>query len=206
MKLVETAVRNRELHLGKVAVEQVHVVPRDDLLVDALAEKPAYGHYRALEKGMQAAQNTAYAHFRTQKAQLSARLRELEVVYAHDLHALRVDDLLVEQVARKQNLVRLQVAEANVVGLDGKRDAALAEFVDVFAPRDHERHAAGALESKACNSRKHLAGGDGEVGDSADFFARRIDDRLSQHLRQIEHGCPLTLSCACGCTSGTIPY
>ena len=64
----------------------------------------------ALEGGVQAAQETACAHLGAQQAQLGgARVRELEVVHAHDAHAVRVHDLLVEDVAGQEDLVRLQV-------------------------------------------------------------------------------------------------
>ena len=35
VKFVEAPVSDRQLHLREVAVEQIHVVPGDDLLVDA---------------------------------------------------------------------------------------------------------------------------------------------------------------------------
>ena len=67
-----------------------------------------------LERGGDAAQDAAHAHLGAEQAQLVAGLGELEVVDAHDLHALRVDDLLVQQVAGEQDLVGLQVAEADL--------------------------------------------------------------------------------------------
>ncbi len=39
MELVQAAVGNGQLHLGQVAVEQVHVVPGNQLLVHLLAEQ-----------------------------------------------------------------------------------------------------------------------------------------------------------------------
>ena len=69
---------------------------------------------------------------------------KLQVVYAHDLQALRVDDLTVHEVACKQHLVGLQIAEADVVRFDLQGDAVVVECVDVLAPRDHERNLARA--------------------------------------------------------------
>ena len=192
MQLVQALVRHGQLHLGQVAVEQVHVVPGDDLLVDALAEYLRHGHHGALEPRRQAAQDAARPHLGAQKAQLRARDGELQVVYAHDLHALRVHDLAIQKVARQQDLLGLQIAEADVVSRHGQPDTVLVELLDVLAPRDHERNLARPLEGQAGDAGEHLAGGDGQVGDRADLLAGRIDDGLSHHLREIEHVNSLT--------------
>ena len=63
MQFVQALVRDRKLHLGQVAVEQVHVVPGDDLLVDALAERLCHGHHGAFEPWRQTTQDAARAHF-----------------------------------------------------------------------------------------------------------------------------------------------
>ena len=63
-----------------------------------------------LERGADRAQQTASADLGTQQAQLVfARHREFDVVDAHNLHALCVDDLLVENITRQQELGRLQI-------------------------------------------------------------------------------------------------
>ena len=158
MQLVQALVRHGQLHLGQVAIEQVHVVPSDDLLVDTLAEYLRHGHHGALEPRRQAAQDAARPHLGAQKAQLRARDGELQVVHAHDLHALRVHDLAIQKVARQQDLLGLQIAEADVVGRHGQPDAALVELLDVLAPRDHERNLARPLEGQAGDAGEHLAG------------------------------------------------
>ena len=58
-------------------------------------------HHGPLDEGVRTAQDAARAHFRAEKAKLGSRLGELEVVYADDLHALRIDDLPVHEVARE---------------------------------------------------------------------------------------------------------
>lgn len=122
MQFLQARVADGELHLGKVAVEQFHVVPRDDALVDAFAERfdDAAGGF--FHPRSQAAQNAANAHFCTKKAQLRSRNGELQVVYAHNLHALRVYDLPIEQVACEEHFGRLEVAEAagGAVDLSGE--------------------------------------------------------------------------------------
>ena len=134
MQLVETLMRDRQLHLRQVAVEQVHVVPSDDLLIDLLAERARHGHHGALKPRCQSAQDAARAHLCAEEPQLRAGNGQLEVVHAHDLHALRVHDLAVHQVAREQHFVGLQVAEADVVRRHGQPDAVLGELLDVLAP------------------------------------------------------------------------
>ena len=95
---------------------------------------------------------------------------KLQVVYAHDFQALRVHNLAVHKVARKQHLVGLQIAEADVVRLNLQRDAVVVEFVDVLTPRDHERDFARPLEGQAGDTRKNLARRDGKIGNGADFL------------------------------------
>ncbi len=101
VQLVQALVGDRELDLREVAVEQVHVVPRDEVLGELHAHELGRARDEALQGGRDAAQDAARADLGTEQPQLVARLGELEVVDAHDLHALRVDDLLVEQVARR---------------------------------------------------------------------------------------------------------
>ena len=66
------------------------------------------------------------------------------------------------------------------------------ELVDVLAPRDHERHLARPLEGQAGDAGKHLAGGNGKVGDRAQFSRR---SRPRQACPAFERGrayaCPL---------------
>ena len=108
----------------------------------------------ALEPGGKASQDAANAHFSAEQSQLRARLRELEVVYAHDLKPLGVDDLAIHEVAREKHLVRLQVTEADVGRIDGKLDALVVELVDVLSPGNHEGHFARPLEGEARDAGK----------------------------------------------------
>ena len=158
MQLVEALVRDGQLHFREVSVEQVHVVPGDDALVDLLVEGFRDGDDGALEPGGKASQDAANAHFSAEQSQLRARLRELEVVYAHDLKPLGVDDLAIHEVAREKYLVRLQVAEADVGRIDGKLDALVVELVDVLSPGNHEGHFARPLEGEARDAGEDLAG------------------------------------------------
>ena len=82
----------------------------------------------------EAAQDAADAHLGAKQAKLGAGYGKLQVVYTHDLQALRVDDLAVHKVACKQHLVGLQIAEADIVRFDLQGEAVVVEFVDVLAP------------------------------------------------------------------------
>ena len=185
----------RELHLRQVSVKQVHIVPGDDLFFNFPIEKLRARNHGLLKQGMQAAQNASHADFGAQKAQLRPGGRKLQVVYANDFQALRIDDLLVEQIARKKNLGGLEIAETNVVRLGVKTNLVFGEIFDVFAPADHERRATRPFECKRCNTRKDFARRNGEVRHRAELFTRRIVHGSPEHVRQIEHSSP---SCAIG--------
>ena len=191
VQVVERLVRDRQLHVGEVAVNEVHVVPRDDLLGNLVAEGVGQAKHQLLEGGREGAQDAADAHLGAEQAQLRrAGVGELEVVHAHDAHAARVDDLLVEQVATDEDLVGLQVGEADVGGGDGEANLVVIERVDVLAPADHERGLAGPLERERRDAGEDLARGDAEVVHHADLLAVGVEDGVSQHLGQVDHCAP----------------
>src|SRR5882762_8584903 len=72
-------------------------MPRDD----AAREPPPGEPGDALGDGLGAdpAEEAAEAHVRAHQAQLTVDLGELKIVHAHDLRAVGVDDLLVEEVS-----------------------------------------------------------------------------------------------------------
>jgi len=163
VQFVEALVRDREAHVRQVAVEQVHVVPRDQVLGELPAEQAGDRSRGVLHHGVQAAQDAADSHLGAQQAQLVLTLGELEVVHADDLHALGVHDLFVEQVAREQHFIRLQVAEAQRGSFRVEHDAVLVELAHVLAPRQHERRLCRAEEGERRHAREHLARGDRDV-------------------------------------------
>ena len=115
--------------------------------------------------------------YNEQQAQLAlARVGELEVVHAHDAHAARVDNLLVEQVARNKDLRGLQIRKAQIGRAHFERDLVLVEAVDVLAPTDHERRLAGAHEGQRGHARKDFARGDTKVRDRAERFSLYVID------------------------------
>ena len=94
-----------ELNVAAPAIRFSYLQPDEVLLARDLMNKQIVD-----TQGMKVVR----ANLSAEKSQLVARLRELEVVDAHDLHALRVDDLLAHKIAREQDLVGLEVAEADV--------------------------------------------------------------------------------------------
>ena len=194
MELAKRLVRHRELDVLSRAVEQVHVGPGDDVLTERLAQVLHKALDDMLERGADGAQQAASANLGTQQTQLVfARHGELDVVYAHDLHALRVDDLLVEHVAREQELGRLQVRKTDFGSRRLKVHARLVDTVDPFAPADHKRRLAGAAERKRCHVRKNFAGSNAKIVHHAEFFAIDVQDRQFEHLTQIIHWCSPSL-------------
>ena len=144
MQLFQTGMAYGKLNLRKVAIQKLHVVPRNDALIDALAECLGNAAGCLLDPRSKTAQNAADAHFGAQQAQLRARGGKLQVVYAHNLHALRVHDLTIEHVARQQHFGRLQVAEADGGAVNLQADALFfAEAFHIFTPGDHKRRFAG---------------------------------------------------------------
>ena len=55
VQLVQAFMGDGQLYLGQVAIQQIHIVPRDDLLVDLLAKNLGDGDHRALDPGSKAA-------------------------------------------------------------------------------------------------------------------------------------------------------
>ena len=195
VQVVERLVRDGQLDAREVAVDEVHVVPRDDPLGDVMAHRVGGAHDEALECRGQRAQDAAHAHLGAEEAQLArAGVGELEVVHAHDAHATGVHDLLVEQVSRDEHLVGLQVGEADVCCGDGEANLGLVKRLHVLAPRNHERRLAGALEGKRRDAGEDLARGDAEVVDDADPLAIGIEDGIAQQLGQIDHTCSFVLA------------
>ena len=101
------------------------------LLLSACAKRQPATQSAELPK---AAQDAADAYLGAKQAKLGSGYGKLQVVYAHDFQALRVDDLAVHEVACKQHLVGLQIAEADIVRFDLQGEAVVVEFVDVLAP------------------------------------------------------------------------
>ena len=114
MHVMQALVAHGQLDLRHVALDELHVVPRDETLLERMAKRGRDCVHHLLEMWRYPKEQAADARFGTEQAQSGGTIGKLEVVYAHDLHALGVDNLLVEQVTGKQYLGRLQIGKANV--------------------------------------------------------------------------------------------
>ena len=99
MHIVQTLMAHGELDLRHIALEKFHVVPRDETLFERMSKRLCNGADAFLERRSDAPEQAAHACFGSEQAQALGTVGKLEVVDAHDLHALRVDNLLVEQIA-----------------------------------------------------------------------------------------------------------
>ena len=143
---------------------------------------------RAIRAGLRLV-DSPLRHLGTEQAHLRAGLRELKVVHAHDLHALRVDNLLVEHVAGKQEFGRLQVRKTDFGGRRLKVYTRLVDTVDPFAPADHKRRLAGSAERERRHVRKNFAGSNAKIVHNAELFAIDVQDRQFEQLTQIIQWC-----------------
>ena len=194
MQLAKRLVRHRELDVFSRAIEQVHIRPGDNVLAERLAQVLHKALDDVLERGADCTQQTAGTDLGTQQAQLIfARHGELDVVDAHDLHALCVDNLLVENIARQQQLGRLQVRKTDFGGRRLKVYTRLVDTVDPFAPADHKRRLAGTTERERRHVRKNFAGCNAKIVNHAELFAVDVQDRQFEHLTQIIQWCSPSL-------------
>ena len=94
---------------GRVGLEQVDELPRDDARRNALEQRPQRerGHDAFGQAADRATRADIDRHHVQQHVAVDRRRFELDVVDADDLAAVDVDDLLIEEVALEQeNAVR----------------------------------------------------------------------------------------------------
>ena len=96
MHVMQALVTHGELDLRHVALDELHVVPRDETLLERMPESRRDGVDGLLEMRRDAEEQATDARLGTEQAQARRTIGKLEIVDAHDLHALRVDNLLVE--------------------------------------------------------------------------------------------------------------
>ncbi|EEZ61145.1 hypothetical protein HMPREF0762_01220 [Slackia exigua ATCC 700122] len=157
MKLLEAFMRDGQLDFREVTIEQVHVIPGNDLLFYIYIEEPADTDDGLFQQRMQAAQDPADADLGAEQTQLRAAGRDLQVVHANNFQALRIDDLLIEQIASEKDLSRLKIAEPDVERLGIQDHLVVGVIFDILAPTDHEWRSTRPFECKRCDTRKHLA-------------------------------------------------
>ena len=161
------------------------------MLLERLADRTGDARRHVLKGGMHRAQQAPHAHLGSEQTQLIlARTRKLQVVYAHDLKALRIDDLLVEDIARQQQLIGLQEGEANVGIARLEMHTGFVHMVHVLTPANHERRLARSLERERRDMGEDLARSDAEVVHNTKLIAVHIQNGQLEHLGEIVHGAP----------------
>ncbi len=154
-----------------------------------LALHAADGHRR--DQSLQQAANRAgqaYIHLRDSQLDVAVGsvLREINVVDAHDFAAVRVDDLLVEQILAdgEPRLVRLVELERRLVG--GELHAAGRDFGDLVVARD-ERAVLPAAEQQPRDAVGLLVGHDEHLLHAADKVPGGIVGFGAQNFRGVQH-------------------
>ena len=105
MHLRETLVLDLQLDAARrVGLEEIDEVPRDDARRNPLEQRPQRErrHHALGETPNGAARADVDGQDVQQQVAVDRRRIDLDVVHAHDLPAVHVDDLLIEQVALEQ--------------------------------------------------------------------------------------------------------
>ena len=63
----------------------------------------------------------------------------------------------------------------------------VAEFIDVFSPRDHEGSMTWTYKSQRGYARENFARSNSKVTNAPDLFAIRIEHRKFEYLAQVNH-------------------
>src|SRR5712691_4494217 len=172
MHLGQLGMGDPELDGTHVAPHRIDGLPGDEFLWPVQAEgcgDPPPKPFDSNPSG-----KTAAAHVHPDQKQRPLDLGQLEVVDTHYPAAVHVDDLLVEDLSRKPELVvdscvRLQ---AGLVDLEAQL---------LVVPAAHDRPVDGAhpaipLQDHARNARKRLSHDDHQVADSSNTMLSNIDD------------------------------
>ena len=181
MQQRELRARHGDAHalLGHVRVERLDEVPRDDAARESLAKDPLGEPFRA-----DASQESAEPDVSAHEAQLPLDVGELKVVHAHDLRAVRVDDLLVHEIARETERIRgkRRVGDA----ADAPAQPEVPDLLRDVRPF-HDLLAVARGDDGPLHGRELTLRHDGEVLERADLIAIRLDHPAVLDLREVRH-------------------
>src|SRR5688572_13805856 len=142
--------------------------------------------YDALRQalGADATEQPAEADVGTDEPQLAVDFGELQVVHAHDLRAVRVDDLLVHEVAREaQRLLRqLRVGDR----VEATAQPEMPDLLRQLVPADYSLAARGG-EDRPLHRRELALRDDREVSELRDLGAIRLDHASMLDVREVRH-------------------
>ena len=180
MEPLELLLGQRGLEALEAPVERLHRVPRDEPRGKRRVREPSAARRDA--RAEDPPHEAAHADVGSREHEVARQDVELEVVHAHDLHAVDVDDLLVEEVAREEDLVLPRGTVQEVLPHEAGADGAALEDGDVLPGQDERLEAVADEEARDARKGSARARGDGEVADLSDGVSRHVAHRLAEKL------------------------
>ena len=181
---LELLLRQGGLEPLEARVQRLHRVPRNEARRQRRVGKPAAARRDARPEDPP--HEAAHAHVGGREDEVSRKHVQLEVVHPHDLHAVDVHDLLVEEVPREKDLVLPRGAVQEVLPHETRAHGVALEDGNVF-PGQHERlEAVPDQEARDPRKRSPRARGDGEVRDLSDRVPAHVAHRFAEEFRDEE--------------------
>ncbi len=170
---------------GGAGVHEPHVVPGDVVLREARGQ--AAHEPQRDEAGQQPAHRSREADLDPAQVEPAGLGLEHDVVHAHDLPAVDVDDLAVEDVAPQAESLAF-----DSVPLERLRDGALDQDDASLLGREARHLAPGQHRPRRPAPHEEtldrpLRGVDHEVVHAPEPFALGVDDREIEHFRDVDH-------------------
>ncbi len=186
----ERLVGDAQLEARDARLNRIDVLP-----FDVVFDRKAKGARKALAGTGQSepAEDSGQPHVDGYQPESPPHRGELDVVDAHDLPALHVDDLLVLQVEPEADLIRtlLEVGDVDARGMQAR--TALVDRIDI-GPGQEDVAIAADTHDNAGDRRVLLAKGHDQIADPAEWRAVQVEHRLADELAQEEHGTTTSLS------------
>ena len=184
MELGKARMWDPQLDRGDRGLDRVHVLPVDVALGHRQAQVPSEGPVAAFDA--QAPEEARGADIHRDQVQDALDLVESQVVDAHDLPAINVDDLLVHEIRVQQDLVR---ALAEATHVDRRGPEARAAGIDPIDRRPgQEDPAAVRRDHQASHGRVAIADGHDQIRDLPDRVLAAVKHGQADRLAQVEHG------------------
>ena len=111
-------------------------------------------------------------------------LGELQVVHAHDLRPVRIDDLLVEEVPREAERLGRKVRVGGV--FEACAEAEVSDLLREVGPA-HDLLTVRCGEDRPLRGRELPLRDDRDVRELTHLVAVRLDDPAVLYLRQVRH-------------------
>ena len=189
MELGEARVRHAQLDRGDAGLDRVDVLPVDVALRGRQADVAGQDAEGTLDA--EPAQQPGGPDIDRHEVELPLDVVETQVVDAHDLAAVDVDDLLVEEVGAQLDLVRalLEGGDVDLVG----RQPATGGIEGGNGRPGQEDPALVRAQDQPGHGRIAVAEGDDEIVHPAERHAIGVEHGSADGLAQVEHGYHLTV-------------